>query len=84
MLAVDSKAAVVRMHPLDMDVLAEVLRQEFSYLALTLLSDSTIKRGGCLVEAAGTVVDGTIERRWMRTVARLGLDSTWEVGNDGQ
>jgi flagellar assembly protein FliH len=82
MLAVDSKAAVVRMHPLDMDVLAEVLRQEFSYLSLTLLADSSIKRGGCLVESAGTVVDGTVEKRWMRAVATLGLDPAWEVEED--
>jgi flagellar assembly protein FliH len=82
MLAVDSKAAVVRMHPLDMDVLAEVLRQEFSYLALTLLADGSIKRGGCLVESAGTVVDGTVEKRWMRAVASLGLDPAWEVADD--
>jgi flagellar assembly protein FliH len=65
-----------------MDVLAEVLRQEFSYLSLTLLADSSIKRGGCLVESAGTVVDGTVEKRWMRAVATLGLDPAWEVEED--
>lgn len=78
-LAVDSKAALVRLHPLDMDVLAEVLRQEFSNLSLTLLPDPTITRGGCLVESAGTVVDGTVEKRWSRVVASLGLESAWEV-----
>ena len=78
-LATDCKAAVVRLNPLDLDVLEEVLRHEFSGLALTLLADVTVTRGGCLVEAAGTVVDGTIEKRWSRTVARLGLESSWEV-----
>lgn len=77
-LAVDSKAALVRLHPLDMEVLADVLRQEFSNLSLTLLPDSSITRGGCLVESAGTVVDGTVEKRWKRAVASLGLDSAWE------
>lgn len=77
-LAIDSKAALVRLHPLDMEVLAEVLRQEFSNLSLTLLPDSSITRGGCLVESAGTVVDGTVEKRWKRAVASLGLDSAWE------
>jgi flagellar assembly protein FliH len=81
-LAVDSKAALVRMHPLDMEVLSEVLRQEFSTFALTLLPDASVARGGCLVESAGTVVDGTVEKRWMRAVASLGFDSPWEPIND--
>jgi flagellar assembly protein FliH len=82
MLTVDSKAALVRLHPLDMEVLAEVLRQEFSNLSLTLLPDSSITRGGCLVESAGTVVDGTLEKRWKRAVASLGLGSDWEDSHD--
>lgn len=81
-LATDCKAAVVRLNPLDLDVLEEVLRQEFSGLALTLLADVTVTRSGCLVEAAGTVVDGTIGKRWSRAVARLGLVSSWEVPLD--
>jgi flagellar assembly protein FliH len=84
MLAVDSKAAVVRLNPLDMEVLAEVLRQEFSNLALTLLPDATLARGGCLVESAGTVVDATVEKRWLRAVSSVGLGAPWESedGND--
>ena len=77
-LAIDSKAALVRMNPLDVEVLSEVLRQEFSNLSLTMLPDSSISRGGCLVEAAGTVVDGTVEQRWRKTVATLGLEAPWE------
>lgn len=83
-LATDCKAALVRLNPLDLDVLEDVLRQEFKGLSLTLLGDAAITRGGCLVEAAGTVVDGTIEKRWGRTVAKLGLDSAWEVPLDGE
>jgi flagellar assembly protein FliH len=81
-LATDCKAALVRLNPLDLDVLEDVLRQEFSGLSLTLLADANITRGGCLVEAAGTVVDGTIEKRWSRSVAKLGLESSWEVPHD--
>ncbi|MEI6804098.1 MAG: flagellar assembly protein FliH [Burkholderiales bacterium] len=80
-LAVDSKAAVVRLNPLDLEVFAEVLRQEYVHLSLTFLSDAAITRGGCLVESAGTVVDGTLEKRWARAVASLGLESSWEVGD---
>jgi flagellar assembly protein FliH len=34
------------------------------------------------VEAAGTVVDGTVEKRWQRAVASLGLEASWEDAND--
>lgn len=81
-LAIDSKAALVRMNPLDMEVLADVLRTEFAGLSLSLLADGSMTRGGCVVEAAGTVVDGTVEKRWMRAVASLGLESSWEVPDD--
>ncbi|MFZ3083629.1 flagellar assembly protein FliH [Rhodoferax ferrireducens] len=84
LLAADTKSAVVRLHPLDFNVLEEVIRTEFSSLSLTLLADPTLTRGGCLIESAGTVVDGTLEKRWMRAVASLGLDSSWEEPTDEQ
>ena len=83
MLAADHKIAIVRLNPQDMEVLAEVLRQEFSFLSLTLVSDSTILRGGCLVESTGTIVDGTVEKRWLRSVASLGVESAWDIQDHG-
>ena len=77
-LTVDTKVAAVRMHPVDLDALAEELTREFPNLNLTLVPDATVTAGGCLVEAAGTVVDGTVERRWHKAVASLGLESSWE------
>lgn len=78
LLVAESKSAVVRLHPLDLEVLEEVIRSEFSGLALTLVPDVTLSRGGCLVESAGTVVDGTLGKRWQRAVANLGLASSWQ------
>jgi flagellar assembly protein FliH len=82
LLAADTKSAVIRLNPLDLEVLEPVIRSEFAGLALTLLPDEAISRGGCLVESAGTVVDGTLEKRWTRAVATLGLESAWEVPVD--
>ena len=84
LLVADTKSAVVRLHPLDFNVLEEVIRTEFSSLSLTLLADPGLTRGGCLIESAGTVVDGTLEKRWMRAVASLGLESSWEEPADEQ
>lgn len=84
LLAADTKGAVIRLNPLDLEVLEPVIRSEFAGLALTLLPEEAISRGGCLVESAGTVVDGTLEKRWARAVATLGLESAWEVPVDEQ
>lgn len=77
LLVADSKSAVVRLHPQDLAELEDAIRSDFSGLALTLVPDVTLSRGGCLVESAGTVVDGTLEKRWQRAVANLGLASSW-------
>jgi flagellar assembly protein FliH len=82
LLTVDSKVAAVRMHPLDLDVFAAELAREFPNLQLNLVPDASVTAGGCLVEAAGTVIDGTVERRWHKAVASLGLESSWEQDND--
>jgi flagellar assembly protein FliH len=79
LLAIENKSALVRLNPADLAVLEEAVRAEFANLSLTLLADATLTRGGCVVEAAGTVVDGTLEKRWMRAVANLGLNSPWEA-----
>jgi flagellar assembly protein FliH len=78
LLLTDGKAAVIRMNPVDLDMLGDDLQREFGGLSLTLVPDAQVARGGCSAEAAGTVIDGTVERRWQRSVASLGLDIPWE------
>ncbi len=78
LLADDSKSAVVRLNPLDMEVLQDVVQTEFASLTLTLIADATVKPGGCVVSSAGTVVDGSLDTRWRRAVANLGLNLPWE------
>ncbi len=84
LLATENKSALIRLHPADLESLEEAVRAEFSGLSLTLIADAALTRGGCVVESAGTVVDGTLEKRWMRAIANLGLDSAWEVPDAGQ
>lgn len=78
MLVIDNRPTVVRLHPVDVDVFADTIRESFPGLALTLLPDAAITQGGCIVECAGTVVDATLENRWKKTIASIGLQSEWE------
>ena len=77
LLGAETKSAVVRLSPEDFDVLEEPSRAEFAALSLTLVSDPTLTKGGCLIESAGTVIDGRVEKRWSQVVASLGLNQAW-------
>lgn len=79
LLGAESKTAVVRLHPQDFDAFEAVVKAEFTNMSITVLPDAGLTRGGCLIESAGTVVDGTVEKRWQRAVASLGLGSIWEA-----
>ncbi len=78
MLGAEHRSAVVRMHPADLEVLEGLMSTEFAGMALTLRADPALQPGGCVVDSAGMVVDATLQKRWQRAVATLGLDSTWE------
>lgn len=76
------KAAQVRLHPVDLQALGELIQTDFSDIALNLRADSDLQPGDCVVESAGMVVDGTVAKRWQRAVATLGLATSWEQVNE--
>jgi flagellar assembly protein FliH len=82
MLVMDGKAAVVKLHPLDLEVLQEPLQAAIASPHVAWLPDASVERGGCLVESGGTVIDGTVSKRWERAVAQLGLARTWTDAGD--
>jgi flagellar assembly protein FliH len=84
MLFVDSRSVLVKLNPLDLEMLQDILREEFPTVPLTLMADPSITKGGCLIESGGTVVDGKLERRWSRAIAQLGRNLPWEVSGDDQ
>lgn len=78
LLVDDSKSAVLRLNPIDLDVLQETLDHEFPNLGLTWTPDSSVQQGGCLITSAGAVVDASLPTRWRRAVAKLGLEVQWD------
>lgn len=80
MLGADTKPAVVRLHPDDFKQLEAHLRTALPNPKVEWLADASVAPGGCVVESQGAQVDGSLERRWQRAVAALGLVSTWYEG----
>ena len=85
MLVAEGRPATVRLNPADMDTMEQPLRDEMDGPGVQWVADAAVPAGGCLVESAGTVVDGTLDKRWQRAVAALGLQSPWqdEPAEDG-
>jgi flagellar assembly protein FliH len=83
-LFADSRSVLVKLNPLDLEMLQGVLREDLPNVSLTLMADPSITKGGCLVESGGTVVDGKLEKRWSRAIAQLGRTLPWEVSDDDQ
>ena len=85
MLVADGRPGTVRLHPDDHAQVGDALHERFAGKALQWLPDAAVAPGGCLVEAAGAVVDGSLEKRWQRAVAALGLASagTFDGCTDG-
>lgn len=80
MMSAESKPATVRLNPQDWERLQEPLKAAHPQPKIEWLADASVKVGDCLVESAGAQVDGSLERRWQRAVAALGLVSTWYDG----
>lgn len=80
MLSAESKPVAARLNPEDWEQLKDALKAEFPQPKIEWLADPSVLPGDCKLESAGAQVDGSLEKRWQRAVAALGLVSTWYDG----
>jgi len=78
----DSLPATLRLHPDDLAVMKGALQETLGDDAPALVADTSITPGGCRVESAATTVDATLEKRWLRAVGNLGLETPWHAGDE--
>jgi flagellar assembly protein FliH len=83
MLISEGRPATVRLSPQDWETLEQPLREEFAASKVQWIADAHVQPGDCQVESAGTVVDGSLDKRWRRAIAALGLTSAWKEGHHG-
>ncbi|WP_406624245.1 FliH/SctL family protein [Acidovorax sp. SDU_ACID1] len=83
MLVSEGRPATVRLNPADWAALEQPLRGEFGAARIQWLPDATVQPGDCSVESGGAVVDGSLDKRWRRAIAALGLASAWAESGHG-
>lgn len=65
----------VHLHPEDYELLRGELEADGMLKGCRFIADASVTRGGCRVETAQLDVDATVQTRWRRVVAALGVDA---------
>lgn len=65
------------LHPADAELVHKHMNDELNHAGWKIFTDSQIKRGGCLVKTAHSLIDATIEARWDRVLQSIGQDGSW-------
>ena len=78
-LLLSAKHITLRVHPDDHALVAEGAAEVLKARGARLLADASMARGGCLVESDIGVIDASIDTRWRRAAAALGIDEPWDA-----
>lgn len=76
----DGRPATLRLHPQDAALLQEGLGDALADTRVKVQADASLTPGGCVLESTQGAVDATVEKRWARAVANLGLQAPWNPG----
>jgi len=71
----------LRLHPEDAALARELAGESLRIAGWTIVDDTAIARGGCIVTTSHGEVDATLDARWRRIVGTLGRDVGW-LGKD--
>jgi len=78
-LLLSAKHITLRVHPDDHALVAQGAAEVLQARGARLLADASMARGGCLVESDIGVIDASVETRWRRAAAALGIDEPWDA-----
>ena len=78
-LLLSAQHVSLRVHPDDHALVADGAAEVLKARGARLLADASMARGGCLVESDIGVIDASIDTRWRRAAAALGIDEPWDA-----
>lgn len=70
--------AAIFVNPDDAALLRTHLGETLAHGGHRVHEDPKLQRGDCVLEAGGSVVDGTVAMRWRRVLENLNLESAWQ------
>ena len=82
-LLLNARHVTLRVHPDDYAHVAQGAADVLAARGARLIADGTITRGGCRAESDIGLVDASVETRWQRAIASLGLEAPWPAPTDG-
>jgi flagellar assembly protein FliH len=69
--------AAIHLHPDDAVLVRMHMGEQLTHTGHRILDDVQVARGGCLIEAGGSQVDGALATRWRRVLESMGTPSEW-------
>ncbi len=77
-LLLSARHITLRVHPDDHTLVAQGAAEVIAARGARLLGDASMARGGCLVESDIGVIDASLDARWRRAAASIGIDESWD------
>lgn len=79
----DHLKRTVRLNPMDLALMQNHLSELVAGGNVHFVAQDGLSAGGCVVETPACTVDASIEKRWARAVANLGVKAEWNPAEQG-
>ena len=79
-----ARQIVLRLHPEDHALVHGQLDELLQSRGARLVADTSITRGGWLVDSDIALVDATVESRWERAAGAMGHQAPWQGGHESR
>lgn len=69
----------LRLHvnPVNAELIRSHLGEQFAHSGWKIMEDNSVEPGGCMLHGGGTEVNGSVDTRWQRILASIGLSRDW-------
>jgi flagellar assembly protein FliH len=74
-----ARSIVLRLNPDDLAMAHGSLEEQLKARGARLVGDPHVTQGGCVVESDIAVVDASVESRWHRVAAAMGIEMDWSA-----
>jgi len=73
MLPGETNDVLIRLNPVDLELLQSVDAESFGQFSPRWQPDNSVKPGGCHIESDQTSIDASLDSRWQRALAAIGV-----------